>query len=136
MSKIEQIRAAIDNLDDTVAKDTLAMLLAEKEGHGNVEKELASSSISKTDTKFDNFAQAIEFLKTKYKFQELSLFSTEADLVYVNTGDRKVLITDTSVKPRELPKSPEQQDSDNPTDPENAFEPINKNGRFSNLELL
>ena len=76
------------------------------------------------------------FLKTKYKFQELSLFSTEADLVYVNTGDRKVLITDTSVKPRELPKSPEQQDSDNPTDPENAFEPINKNGRFSNLELL
>ena len=54
----------------------------------------------------------------------------------MNTGDRKVLITDTSVKPRELPKSPEQQDSDNPTDPENAFEPINKNGRFSNLELL
>ena len=29
MSKIEQIRAAIDNLDDTVAKDTLALLLAE-----------------------------------------------------------------------------------------------------------
>lgn len=63
------------------------------------------------------------------------MFSTEADLVYVNTGDRKVLLTDTSVKPRELPKPTEPQNSDNSDNPENAFEPINKNGRFSNLEL-
>ena len=60
---------------------------------------------------------------------------TEADLVYVNTGDRKVLLTDTSVKPREIPKSSEKEDSENPNNPENAFEPVNKNGRFSNLEL-
>lgn len=135
MSKVEQIRAAIDNLDDAVAKDTLALLLAEKEGHGNAEKEVGVSPNANADTKFDNFAQAIEFLRTKYKFQELSLFSTEADLVYVNTGDRKVLLTDTSVKPRELPKPTEPQNSDNSDNLENAFEPINKNGRFSNLEL-
>lgn len=134
MTNVEQIRAAIDTLDDSVAKDTLALLLVEQEGHRNAEKEGDVRSNSNLDTKFDNFAQAIEFLRTKYKFQELSQFSTEADLVYVNTGDRKVLLTDTSVKPKELPKTPEQQASDNPDNQENAFEPI-KNGRFTNLEL-
>ncbi|MBQ8678963.1 MAG: hypothetical protein IJ530_04285 [Treponema sp.] len=135
MPKVEQIRAAIDSLDDSVAKDTLALLLTEQAEHGVTEKEAVVSGNSSAEMNFDNFAQAINFLKAKYKFQELSLFTTEADLVYVNTGDRKVLLTDTSVKPRKIPKPSEQQDSDNPNNPENAFEPLNKNGRFSNLEL-
>lgn len=122
-------------INDSVAKDTLALLLAEKEEHGSTEKKVVVSTSSNVETKFDNFAQTINFLKTKYKFQELSLFTTEADLVYVNMGDRKVLLTDTSVEPRKIPKPSEQQDSDSPNSPENAFEPLNKNGRFSNLEL-
>lgn len=135
MSKVEQIRAAIDNLDDSIAKDTLALLLTEQERHGVTEKALSLSTTPNIETNFDNFAQAITFLKAKYEFQELSLFMTEADLVYVNTGDRKILLTDTSVKPREIPKPSEKEDSENPNNPENAFEPVNKNGRFSNLEL-
>ena len=135
MSKVEQIRAAIDNLDDSIAKDTLALLLTEQERLGVTEKALSLSTTPNIGTNFDNFAQAITFLKAKYEFQELSLFMTEADLVYVNTGDRKVLLTDTSVKPREIPKSSEKEDSENPNNPENAFESVNKNGRFSNLEL-
>lgn len=129
MSNVEKIRAAISNLDDSVAKDTLALLLAEKEVQGTKKGKDTVNQIPNDKTAFDNFAQAINFLKAKYKFQELSLFSTEADLVYVNTGDRKVLLTDTSVKPKENTRPTEQQDF------ENAFEPLNKNGRFSNLEL-
>lgn len=129
MSNVEKIRAAISNLDDSVAKDTLALLLAEKEVQGTKKGKDTVNQIPNDKTAFDNFAQAINFLKAKYKFQELSLFSTEADLVYVNTEDRKVLLTDTSVKPKENTRPTEQQDF------ENAFEPLNKNGRFSNLEL-
>lgn len=129
MSNVEKIRATISNLDDSVAKDTLALLLAEKEVQGTRKGKDTVNQIPNDKTAFDNFAQAINFLKAKYKFQELSLFSTEADLVYVNTGDRKVLLTDTSVKPKENTRPSEQQDF------ENAFEPLNKNGRFSNLEL-
>lgn len=129
MSNVEKIRAAISNLDDSVAKDTLALLLAEKKVQGTKKGKDTVNQIPNDKTAFDNFAQAINFLKAKYKFRELSLFSTEADLVYVNTGDRKVLLTDTSVKPKENTRPTEQQDF------ENAFEPLNKNGRFSNLEL-
>jgi hypothetical protein len=111
---------------------------------------------------FDNFAQVISWLKSKYDFQELRAFYTEADLVYVNTGDRKVLLSDTSVKPVEIEKRANSEFDDawepvisktqierNETrrqeekklvtegsqDINNAFEPLKKKGRFSNLEL-
>lgn len=127
MSQVEQIRSAINNLDSEVAKDTLALLLAAKEGTSSIKTSIQNNNI---DGNFNNFAQIINYLKSKYKFQELSLFTTEADLVYVNTGDRKVLITDTTVKPREIKKPPvdqsflENTNSVSDIDFENAWEPI------------
>lgn len=160
MSKEEQIRSAINNLDDSTAKDALALLLS----GGVTTQKTTSQTAGIPDKQFANFAQAINWLKSKYKFQELSVFSTEADLVYVNTGDRKVLITDTTVKPREnqhpvvdesllnngdtdfensfenitekktVQPQPVQKE-ENKNDIDNAFEPMQKNDRFSNLEL-
>ena len=139
MSKEEQIRSAINNLDDSTAKDALALLLSS----GTTTQKTISQSDGLSDKQFSNFAQAINWLKSKYKFQELSVFSTEADLVYVNTGDRKVLITDTTVKPREIQRpvadetllNNSETDFENKNDIDNAFEPMQKNDRFSNLEL-
>ena len=104
MSKEEQIRTAIDNLDEQTAKDALALLLA---GNTAGLKRPEFTSSTETDSisgsmKFANFSQVILWLKSKYKFQELDAFSTEADLVYVNTGDRKILLTDTSVKAKQV----------------------------------
>ena len=174
MSKEEQIRTAIDNLDEQTAKDALALLLA---GNTAGLKRPEFTSSTETDSisgsmKFANFSQAILWLKSKYKFQELDAFSTEADLVYVNTGDRKILLTDTSAKAKQVSgegrslhlddfenawenivsnkKNPENvgqiaeyhnRESDNKTEQNNpeefdqAFEPLPKNSRFSNLEL-
>lgn len=174
MSKEEQIRTAIDNLDEQTAKDALALLLA---GNTAGLKRPEFTSSTETDSisgsmKFANFSQVILWLKSKYKFQELDAFSTEADLVYVNTGDRKILLTDTSVKAKQVSgegrslnlddfenawenivsnkKNPENvgqiaeyhnRESDNKTEQNNpeefdqAFEPLPKNSRFSNLEL-
>lgn len=158
MANAEKIRTTISNIDDEVLKDTLAILLSS----GNVSGGNSVKSADSNDVnKFDNFAQAISWLKKKYKFQELDAFSTEADLVYVNTGDRKILLTDTTIKPREI-KSATDDDFDNAWEPvinksqetehheniqreettgnddsdiENAFEPLQKKGRFTNLEL-
>ena len=174
MSKEEQIRTAIDNLDEQTAKDALALLLAGNTA-GLKRPEFTSSteidSISGS-MKFANFSQAILWLKSKYKFQELDAFSTEADLVYVNTGDRKILLTDTSVKEKQVSgeerslhlddfenawenivsnkknlenvgqiaeyhnrESDNKTEQNNPEEFDQAFEPLPKNSRFSNLEL-
>lgn len=123
MEKEEQLRNAIKNLDEETAKDALALVLANK-------------NISQTNTSnvkdFSNFAQAIIWLKNKYNFKELESFSTEADLVYVNTGDRKILLTD-----KNAVQSNTNTDSNEPSiaETEDVFEPLQKNGRFSNLEL-
>ncbi len=158
MANVEKIRTAISNIDGEVLKDTLAILLSSGNGSG----ESSVKSINSSDVnKFDNFAQAISWLKKKYKFQELEAFSTEADLVYVNTGDRRILLTDTTIKPREnkvatddefahawepvIDKTQkieqheniqiEETSGNDDSDIENAFEPLQKKGRFTNLEL-
>ncbi len=158
MANIEKIRSTISNIDGEVLKDTLAILLSS----GNVSGGNSVKSANSNDVnKFDNFAQAISWLKKKYNFQELEAFSTEADLVYVNTGGRKILLTDTAIKPREIKvstddefnhawepvinKSQETEQHENiqrkettgndDSDIENAFEPLQKKGRFTNLEL-
>jgi hypothetical protein len=41
-----------------------------------------------------NFAQALQYLRKNYDFEELDFFSTEADLVYVQAGGRRILLTD------------------------------------------
>ena len=142
MSKTEQIRASINNMDAELVKDALSILLAKEP----VQSEKIKNEIT---AYYKNFAQAVIALKKKYNFPELNLFTVEADLVYVTTGDRRVLLTDRdeAVK-NQLPKlstdvahsSSEQQEntetdkSDNSMD--NAFEPIkNKESRFSHLEI-
>lgn len=104
MSQEEHIRTALNRLDEQTAKDALALLLAEK--HSGVKSDENSWTAEGNDglenTAFANFSQAISWLKSKYRFQELAAFSTEADLVYVTAGDRKILLTDTRVQIKPL----------------------------------
>ncbi len=143
MAKTEQIRAAIANMDGEIVKDALSIILAKEPA------QTASAARTEIASNYKNFAQAILALKRQYKFQELNLFSVEADLVYVTAGDRRVLLTDReeALKNAVPPKRPD--DLDIPTDElespktdsnedsvENAFEPIKNNeSRFSHLEL-
>ena len=139
MSKEEQIRATIDGMDIDILKDTLAILLA-----GNNASVPAKSSELRGD--FQNFAQAILELKRKYKFPELDYFSTEADLVYVQAGDRRILLTDKSVTPPRNVEKPASAEANNKQETaiqqekefseEDAFENIKPGDtRFSHLEF-
>lgn len=133
MSKEEQIRASIENIDSEILKDTLAILLSQ-----NIEsQQTQQTSISNN---YSNFAQAIINLKKNYKFPELNFFTTEADLVYVQAGDRRVLLTDknTPTVPSErITTSANEHESEDIKDNiDNAFENIKPNdNRFSHLEL-
>lgn len=179
MASEEQIRKAVDGLDESTAKDALALLLAGKDTeHGQNGNSTSRTADAAHGGDFENFAQAIGWLKNRYTFQELATFTTEADLVYVKAGDRRILLTDrnaptvapgaetrsdtrripayqdgsfesawepvVSARKAEPPKTAEQsapaketaslpEQSKNDTD--DAFEPLPKNGRFSNLEL-
>lgn len=133
MSKEEQIRASIENIDSEILKDTLAILLSQ-----NIEsQQTQQTSISNN---YSNFAQAIINLKKNYKFPELNFFTTEADLVYVQAGDRRVLLTDknTPTVPSEriTTSANEHESEDIKDNMDNAFENIKPNdNRFSHLEL-
>lgn len=91
----EQIRKAVENLDEAVAKDALALILAgtgaEAKGNGGFRTRTAETM---PGSGLANFAQAIGWLKSRYDFHELDAFTTEADLVYVKAGDRRILLTD------------------------------------------
>lgn len=143
MPKEEQIRASIDNIDAEVLKDTLAILLSQNTPSQPVQK-------NEVQGNYKNFAQAILDLKKKYKFPELNHFTTEADLVYVQAGDRRVLLTDREAqmemaRPTPTPEvddteTDNQNDTPTPTTEkdsiENAFENIKPNdSRFSHLEF-
>ena len=143
MAKTEQIRAAIANMDGEIVKDALSIILAKEPA------QTASAARTEIPSNYKNFAQAILALKRQYKFQELNLFSVEADLVYVTAGDRRVLLTDReeALKNAVPPKRPDdldiptdelekQESNSNEDSVENAFEPIKNNeSRFSHLEL-
>lgn len=85
--KATEIKAVLQNMNRETVEDALSLLLSE-----NAVGTQSSQPAARGD--FINFAQAIMYLKKHFKFAELDLFTTEADLVYVNTGDRKVLLTD------------------------------------------
>ena len=70
MANVEKIRTAMSNIDGEVLKDTLAILLSS--GNGSGESSVKSANSSDVN-KFDNFAQAISWLKKKYEFQELEV---------------------------------------------------------------
>ena len=135
MPNEEQIRNSINEIDSDILKDTLAILLAKNNNVSN------NQHISVSDD-YKNFAQAILSLKQKYNFPELNFFSTEADLVYIQTGDRRILLTDKENNTREQKTNPIKTEKDeNPISKsdnsfENAFENIMPGDtRFSHLEL-
>lgn len=174
MASEEQIRKAVDGLDENTAKDALALLLAGKGAeHGQHGNSASGMPIAVPGGDLANFAQAIGWLKSRYGFQELAAFTTEADLVYVKAGDRRILLTDrnaptaSATDVRRLPayhegsfesawepvvsarkaespntagqSAPAEETAPLPEQPksgmDDAFEPLPKNGRFSNLEL-
>ena len=178
MASEEQIRKAVDGLDENTAKDALALLLAGKgTEHGRNGNSIGRAADAAHGGDLANFAQAIGWLKSKYNFQELEAFTTEADLVYVKAGDRRILLTDRNAPAASVTEArsdarrfPAYQEgsfesawepvvSARQADPPNtsgqpapaeeamplpeqtkdgmddAFEPLPKNGRFSNLEL-
>lgn len=142
-ARTEEIRGAIANMGEETLADALALFLGEglpqAAGDATGERE------------FDNFAQAVQYLKKKYGFPELALFSTEADLVYVMTDGRRVLLTDRDDARRVEPRR-RLESLDEPEDPrENTAKPVSAStvdgkatpptepkeeaGRFSHLEL-
>jgi hypothetical protein len=149
MNREEEIRTCIGGIDSEILKDALSIVLAE-----HADKRM-DSAMQQALPDFANFAQAVLYLKKKYHFQELDAFSTEADLVYVQAGDRRVLLTDRDrIQPvpqgKNFTASHDGTDwtaggtvpkgdtgiSGNTEDMDNAFEPLKKDtSRFSHLEL-
>lgn len=127
MNKEEEIRSSIDKMEPEILKDTLSLLLS-----NNISKNNQNSETS--IARYKNFAQLILDMKKQYNFHELDLFSTEADLVYIQAGDRRILLTNTdeNLDNNSLPKN---QETNSPS-PDEAFENIrNADNRFSKLEL-
>jgi hypothetical protein len=85
--KKEEVRSAINDMSRETLADALALFLVQ----GNA-PEQAVAGMDKPE--LANFAQALQYLKKNYDFEELDFFSTEADLVYVQTGGRRILLTD------------------------------------------
>lgn len=150
MDKEEKIRSTINEMDESVLKDSMAILLA------SYNTSSIPQNQSKIKADYKNFAQAIMDLKKKYNFPELNFFTTEADLVYVQAGDRKILLTDKDTMYHPVRKNSETvneninessasknnassdltSSEENPESFENAFENIKQNDtRFSHLEL-
>ena len=122
--KEENIRSALESMDKDVLADALAMLLAK-------EKETPKAVAGSDMPDFANFAQAVLYLKKNYDFSELTLFSTEADLVYITAGDRRVLLTDRSF-PNERPQRPVETAEKSLNEQTTKK---NDDGRFSHLEI-
>jgi len=121
--KVEEIRAALEGTSTETLADALAIVLAEG-------KQPSSASAGMDKPELSNFAQAIAYLKKNYGFEELEHFTSEADLVYVNAGDRRVLLTDRmNAQPVKNQDAPEIKNAGN------NEEPFGSNGRFGNLEI-
>jgi uncharacterized protein YjbI with pentapeptide repeats len=82
----EEIKSVLEGMDRNAVLEAFALLLAEGgEAPLKAEEELPG---------FSNFAQALAYLKKNYDFEELALFTAEADLVYVDVSGRRILLTD------------------------------------------
>ena len=120
---INEIRAAIDGTPPETLADAMAIILAESRP--------PSLAIAGTDRpELSNFAQAIAYLKKNYDFEELEYFTTESDLVYINAGDRRVLLTDRMNTP-----SSKKEDAFEIKNSGNGGWQSGSDGRFSNLEI-
>ena len=86
----EQILTVLEDTDAALVREALALFLAEGD----------TAPPSPEIPAFENFAEVVAFLKKNYGFPELDRFFTEAGLVYVSTGGRRVLLSD-GLPPRE-----------------------------------
>ena len=130
--KIEQTRKSLINTEREQLIDMLALSLTEA-------KE-PSSVATGAKPEFSNFAQAIQYLKRNFDFTELDLFTTEADLVYVNAADRRILLSDKHDiirhESRGEPKTADKNGFQTENKDQDQAEPFeNGPGRFSHLEF-
>jgi hypothetical protein len=125
--KIEEIRSALEEMPPETLADALAIFLTEGKNPSN-----AIAGMDKPE--LANFAQAVMYLKKNYDFEEMDYFTTEADLVYVNVGDRRVLLTDrmntsTGSEKKSSGNLIQEAGEDEKTNPAVS------DSRFSNLEI-
>lgn len=130
--KIEETRKSLINTEREQLIDMLALSLTEA-------KE-PSSVATGAKPEFSNFAQAIQYLKRNFNFTELDLFTTEADLVYVNAADRRILLSDKHDiirhESRGEPKTADKNGFQTENKDQDQAEPFeNGPGRFSHLEF-
>ena len=126
--KIEETRKSLINIEREQLIDMLALSLTEA-------KE-PSSVATGAKPEFSNFAQAIQYLKRNFDFTELDLFTTEADLVYVNAADRRILLSDKNDIIRHESHGEPKTTDKNGFQTEDQAEPFeNSPGRFSHLEF-
>jgi len=121
--KVEEIRSALEEVSHETLADALAIVFTEGKNPSQ-----AVAGMDKPE--LANFAQAIMYLKKNYGFEELDHFTTEADLVYVNAGDRRILLTDRT-------NAAAGAEGNNPSVKEDAPHEAGGSGggRFSNLEI-
>ncbi|MCL2374803.1 MAG: hypothetical protein FWC65_06140 [Treponema sp.] len=122
--KAEEIRAALQDVSPDTLADALAIVFTEGKAPSQ-----AVAGMDKPE--LANFAQAIMYLKKNYDFDELEQFTTEADLVYVNAGDRRILLTDRM----NTPQPPPIHGADSLSTGHDNTADASDSGRFSNLEL-
>ena len=123
--KEEEIKAVLLDMDDDVVREALALLLAES----------GTAPAAPQPPDFINFAQAVMYLKKNYEFAELEFFSTQADLVYVAAGGRRILLGDGMADNAGRQSQAKSSGDDSSWGEDAVRETPPARGRFSHLEL-
>ncbi|WP_315602308.1 hypothetical protein [Treponema socranskii] len=113
----DELSAAVRHMDEEAVRNALIEVLSLPDA--------GVQPIPGQKREFANFAQAVEYMKDEYAFEELDAFTTEADLVYVQAGNRKVLLTEQEPLLSVREKTAEAK----------SDESEKKSGRFTQLEL-
>ena len=113
----DELSAAVRHMDEEAVRNALIEVLSLPDA--------GVQPIPEQKREFANFAQAVEYMKDEYAFEELDAFTTEADLVYVQAGNRKVLLTEQESLLPVREKTTEAK----------SDESGKKSGRFTQLEL-
>ena len=113
----DELSAAVRHMDEEAVRNALIEVLSLPDA--------GVQPIPGQKREFANFAQAVEYMKNEYAFEELDAFTTEADLVYVQAGNRKVLLTEQEPLLSVREKTAEAK----------SDESEKKSGRFTQLEL-
>ena len=126
--KAEEIRSALDEVTRETLADALSLVLAEGDAPNQ-----SIAGMNRPELK--NFAQAVMYLKENYDFNELDYLTTEADLVYVETGGRRVLLTErmNTAAVGDRANTPASHVTESSEGGQTGSSP--NGGRFSNLEI-